>query len=621
MDSFRRIREAVLAGPGRAALPYGDAAAPTEERLAAIRGAGHLQDLLAEIRAEAARARTASVPPLPFSQFRRFEADGDRRGYEGPYFARRGRLLGLVLDAVVNRSDAPLTALEDLLWVICAEYAWEVPAHLSVGVEAKRTDRLPPGGAVDLFAAETAHALAETVFLLGDRLHPWLPQRVRGEIERRVFRPLFHDPVHRYWESAANNWAAVCGGAAGMAALLLEEDRERLAGMVARVLGALGSFLDGFGADGGCAEGIGYWVYGFGYYAYFAEMLRAYTGGRLDPLAGERIGRIAAFPAGVNLTGDRFVAFSDAAARADLPTGLLSRLAARLNAPLPALERVPSLHSDHCYRWGHTTRNLFWTDPALLGRPAPRGPAFFPDLAWLIARHDLAGTPVAFAVKGGHNAEPHNHNDLGHFILHLGGEDLLTDLGAGLYTRQYFREGRYGFLHPSSAGHSVPLIDGEEQRAGREREARVLHHEAGDDGAAFELDLTRAYGAAGLLEFRRRFAWAVEPAAGRARLELTDAFRFAAPPGSLTEVLISLREPAIGAGTAVWLGARGAITLAFDAARLRPTLETIPSQDHLGRAITVYRLRLDLAEPGEREECRLVFTCAVEGQGAPRAPS
>ena len=123
MDSFRRIREAVLAGRGWAALPYGDAAAPTEERLAAIRGAGHLRDLLAEIRAEAARARTASVLPLPFSQFRRFEADGDRRGYEGPYFERRGQLLGLVLDAVVNRSDTPLTALEDLLWAICDEYS------------------------------------------------------------------------------------------------------------------------------------------------------------------------------------------------------------------------------------------------------------------------------------------------------------------------------------------------------------------------------------------------------------------------------------------------------------------------------------------------------------------
>ena len=32
-------------------------------------------------------------------------------------------------------------------------------------------------------------------------------------------------------------------------------------------------FLDGFASDGGCAEGVVYWAYGFGYFTYAADLL------------------------------------------------------------------------------------------------------------------------------------------------------------------------------------------------------------------------------------------------------------------------------------------------------------------------------------------------------------
>lgn len=613
--SFRALRAAVLAAaPGQGALPYGTAL--TAERLAALRGADHLRDLLNEMRAAAARAMSTPPPPLPFARFREFEDNGTRKGYENSYFDRRGRLLALATVASVDETDEPLPALEDLLWAICDEYAWAPPAHLPVGVAAARANRRPPETIVDLFAAETGHALAETLFLLRDRLHPWLDYRIRSEIERRVFRPLFHDPVPFGWESAANNWAAVCGGAVGMAAILLEGDRERLTGMLDRVLRALGSFLEGFAADGGCPEGIGYWVYGFGYYTYFAEMLHAFTGGTIDLLEGEKVARIAAFPAAAALSDERYVPFSDsfadAAGRTELPTGLVSRLAARIGAPVPSMAHPPSFHADHCYRYAHLTRTLHWTDPAALGRATPAGATFLPDLTWLVDRRDLGGVPVAFAAKGGHNGEPHNHNDLGHFVLQVGGENLLTDLGGGLYTRQYFREERYTSLHPSSEGHSVPIIAGQGQGAGRERSARVLGREARPDGADFALDLTRAYAVEGLQAFHRAFAWTVDGAAGEATLDLTDTFRFAAPPAALEEAFISLHRPTPGEGTATWRGTRGLVTLRFDAARLRPVVEELPSQDHNAEPITVYRLRLVVVAPVEAEETlRLRLACRV----------
>jgi hypothetical protein len=613
---FNQIRTAVLAAaPAPGVLPYGVALTP--EYLAALRATPALGTLLTELRAAARTAEATPIPALPFRQFRRFEDDGDRQGFERPFFDRRGRLLALAISAVVDETAAPIPALEDVIWEICNEYSWAPPACLPVGVAAVRAHHWPPEQVVDLFAAETAHALAETLYLLGDRLQPWLNYRVRSEIERRVFRPLCDDPVHFGWEGNTNNWAAVCAGAAGMAGLLLIDDRERLAGMLDRLLGALACFLTGFGADGGCPEGLGYWVYGFGYYTYFAEMLRVYTGGQLDLLRSEQVARIASFPAAAMLSPGSYVPFSDSfGGRAPyaLPTGLISRLAERTGQAVPTLAAPPAFHSDSCYRFAHLTRTLFWTDPQWLGRPVASGTTYLPALAWLIDRQLLGGVPVAFAAKGGHNAEPHNHNDLGHFVLHLGGDNVLTDLGAGLYTRQYFRAERYQALQPSSAGHSVPLIDAQEQVAGPHHAARVVQQATRTDGADFVLDLTRAYALPELLEYRRAFAWTTVPATGTARLALTDTFRFGRLPTSLVEVFVSQHLPALAEGCVTWRGAHGSIVLRFDAEHWRPELETLSDQDHAGQPITVYRLRLNCVHVRSETHCHMVFSCQPEGQ-------
>lgn len=606
--SFRQIRDAILsAGAREAGFPYGNGFAP--ERLEAIRSAPHLQSYLAEIRDIALRAGGEPVSDLTFDAFRRFSTSGTRREYERPYFARRCRLAGLTLAATIDADDAYLPALHETIWAICNEYSWCVPAHIGRLSGDLSAGRLPPEQAVDLFAAETAHALAETLTMMGDRLDPWLRYRIRYEIERRVFRPLFHDPVHFWWESTPMNWAAVCAGACGMAAMLLETDLERLAGMVDRCVRAMECFLEGFGSDGGCAEGVGYWQYGFGYYVYFTEMLYELTEGAIDLLAGERIRKIASFPAAVSLGDGNFVNYSDGSAHLALRPGILSRLARRIAPALPAINQIPSFHADACYRWPHATRDIIWADPALLGQATPTGTVVLDGLGWVVDRRDAAGTLMAFSARAGHNAEPHNQNDLGHFIIHVGGESLLTDLGAGLYTRQYFGPQRYEHIHNSSEGHSVPFIDGQAQLPGEQHAARVLRCEPRENGVLFEVELAGAYGIVALRELRRTFDWSYDPAAAIARLRLDDRFDFSSAPGALEELFISLREPAVEAGVATWRGARGTVWLRFDEERLEPQVEAIDSQDHDGTPITVYRLRLRVRAPQADERLGFSFEC------------
>jgi hypothetical protein len=170
-----------------------------------------------------------------------------------------------------------------------------------------------------------------------------------------------------------------------MAALLLEDDRERLAGMIDRVLRTLDVFVAGFGDDGGCAEGIGYWVYGFGFYVYFAEMLRAFTAGALDLLQGDKMQRMMAFPTAISSGNRSYINFSDASSHARVRPGLGSRLSSRFGQSIPELS-APAFHSDHCYRWGFIVTDLLWTDPAVLHTPVADGTSYLSDLAWVVDR-------------------------------------------------------------------------------------------------------------------------------------------------------------------------------------------------------------------------------------------
>lgn len=73
------------------------------------------------------------------------------------------------------------------------------------------------------------------------------------------------------------------------------DNAEDTAVVLARVLPAMDSFLSGYPADGACTEGYGYWQYGFGFYVYFADLLKTRTGGALDLLAEPKIRQIAMF--------------------------------------------------------------------------------------------------------------------------------------------------------------------------------------------------------------------------------------------------------------------------------------------------------------------------------------
>jgi hypothetical protein len=125
--------------------------------------------------------------------------------------------------------------------------------------------------------------------------------------------------------------------------------------------------------------------------------------------------------------------------------------------------------------------------------PLPRS-TWLANVQLLVAREQAATIAgLTLAIKGGHNDENHNHNDVGSFIAALDATPVLIDLGQPTYTAISFSDRRYEQWVVRSEWHNLPVVDGQEQPPGvrwRATDLAVRREEAFD---SLELSLAEAY--------------------------------------------------------------------------------------------------------------------------------
>jgi hypothetical protein len=134
-----------------------------------------------------------------------------------------------------------------------------------------------------------------------------------------------------------------------------------------------------------------------------------------------------------------------------------------------------------------------WLEAATATSPLPRD-VWLASTQVLLAR-GTRGTAngLTLAVKGGHNGEHHNHNDVGSVLVALRGVPVVVDAGRPTYTAQTFGPDRYELWPMQSGWHNVPEIRGTAQQAGREYSARSVGADIDDTHAQLVLDLAGAY--------------------------------------------------------------------------------------------------------------------------------
>lgn len=494
----------------------------------------------------------SQIPQTGYTSYRLFRRTGDRREFETPYFLKRARLSSLALRMFLGQTDLK-DIIQDYLISICEESNWVLPAHENL--------------AIDLFAAETAFSLAETLHLLGAGLDAEIHSRVRAEIERRVFNTYLQFHQMLWWYDGSNNWNGVCNSSVAAAFLVLERDPARLSQALEIALRGLGIFLEtAFESDGSSTEGVGYWQYGLINYAALAEMLRARTGGAIDLLANDRMRAIAAYPTRLLLSGSSFAPFSDGLEETFFEPGFLSRLSSRTGlAGLGALARPTSNSREVQDSLPILLRNIFWWD-GTYSHPTAPADTFLPGSG--IARLVSPTGNLVTIIKAGHNAENHNHNDVGSFVVHVPplrdgalGETFLTDPGAGLYTRQYFSDQRYDNLFANSYGHSVPRIGGKLQQTGKDFAGEILRIETGPVQKRVEMEIAQAYPrvvTAALLSARRTLAL------NGSVLTLTDTYQFNGEPLDVEEAFLTWLDVDIQGAVATIKGQHSQIQMTIE---------------------------------------------------------
>jgi hypothetical protein len=528
-------------------------------------------------------AVNGSVPQLPFSGYLAFIERGSRRESEAAYFERRKQMAAFCLYLQYHQkseSDYGKVSnyFQELLWAVVNEFTWCVMAHLPQ-VKSGFTEN--PGRQIDLFAAETAATLAEILSIHKAILPPFLQSQISNRVKEHILEPFLEK--NWWWETVQSNWSAVCCGAIGMAALQLTRGNER-SRLLRKVDKGLVHYLKSFGEDGACEEGIGYWVYGFGYYIYYIDM-RKELDKKYQQKAEEKdkLKKISEFPRLVQMGENSFVPFSDVPARSLLPTGLLSYLQREFGVETPVCTQITPFDFDHCYRFAHISRNLWWTDYRIFHGELKDEAVYLSDRKWLLQRKKMC----FFAVKGGHNLEQHNHNDVGSFVLALNGELFLADLGAGCYTADYFGEKRYEYVQTRSRYHNLPLVNEREQLAVAE-ECKVDQVTINEDCVGITMELGMLYPVPELTSLRRK----VSSDMTKGEILLQDRV-IAAEAISVEEGFISyLRPSQAEEGRIIIQGKQGIVTLFYEHTLYDLNLEELTFENHYGEKTVAYRIGL-----------------------------
>ncbi len=458
---------------------------------------------------EAERLVQAGLPAQSDELFLDFSKTGNRDRWQNVAFGRRARVATFTLAECVENKGRFLKPLEETIAALCAEKTWVMPAHDRglANFNGKTVE-------LDLGSTMLSWDLATADWLLGDRLSADTRKILRENLARRTFDP-FRDMVTGKrkpigWLNATHNWNAVClGGTVGAALAVLETAEER-ALFAAAAEHYIQSFLSGFTPDGYCSEGLGYWNYGFGYFAMLGEALRQSTGGKLDLLGVPAARMPALFAVRAEILSGVYPSIADCSPGSRPDAKLMFYLSGRLQLSDLRWKSVSpagpsrSLYSSAMYSFlpekpspvpGTTPgddlglRTWFKDGGVLICRPAPGGPAF------------------AACLKGGHNAEHHNHNDVGSFSVVCGKTVVLCDPGSEVYTARTFSAKRYDSKVLSSYGHAVPVIAGQLQRTGAEARAAVKQEVFTAERDLLELDIRSAYAVPELKKLERQFVF------------------------------------------------------------------------------------------------------------------
>lgn len=467
-------------------------------------------------RGEAAMKYTWKV--VPASAYLEFEKSGSRTIMESPMGENMQAVVSLLTAELAEGKGRFVPALADGIWYFCDITSWVSSAHMSRQTYGGSLPN-PFEQIIDLAGGDIGSVFAWCLYFLKpelDKVHPLVAKRLRHTLQERMLDP-FMQRDDQWWQAfhatpttMVNNWNPWCNFNVLTCFLLLEEDKDKLAKAVHRSMASVDKFLNYVHADGACEEGPSYWGHAAGKLYDYLQILHYATAGKISIFDNAMVKNMGEYIVH-SYVGDNWVVnFADASARKGSGyAGIIYRYGKAVNSPL-MMQYAAYLQQKEKGAALPANKDVFRLfeslrfDKEITNQQAAVSTApyvWYPQTEFLYMR---SNDGFFFAGKGGYNAESHNHNDAGNFVLFYNNVPFFIDAGVGTYTRQTFSSERYSIWTMQSDYHSVPKINGFSQEYGRTYKA--INTQFSPEKMRFSTDIANAYGAdASIKKWERSF--------------------------------------------------------------------------------------------------------------------
>ncbi|MEN8117311.1 MAG: heparinase II/III family protein [Bacteroidota bacterium] len=442
-------------------------------------------------------------PTIKATDYLEIIRSGDRR--QGAYSAPRAALMASVMAELAEGKGRFIDQIINGVWYYSEQTWWGWSAHLPS--PKGLPDIKQPS--IDLGVGEIANILSWTWYLFKDefdKIHPLISTRLKDEIMYKAVIP-YYERNDFWWQGldgrrSVNNWNPWTNHNMLTAILIMEDDWDKKVAGVQKVVKSLDQFVNGYPDDGGCDEGPSYWGRAGASLYQNLDLLKRATNGKFDVYDNQLIKNMGSFIYKAYVNYPYFINFADADATTgsrpqiiysygkDIGDLTMQKFGAFLaekqdwgvKAPRGKIDEqmMQLMHLDEIAKCEDENAliNDFWLPETEVG-----------------GARDKAGSSEGFffAAKGGHNAESHNHNDLGTCVLYFDGKPCLVDIGRETYTAKTFSSRRYEIWTMQSQYHQLPKINGIDQMQGGQYKAKNTSFSADAKKAVFATDIVGAY--------------------------------------------------------------------------------------------------------------------------------
>ena len=474
---------------------------------------------------------SSEMPAWDDSLYLIFSKNGERTQGQMMIANRINRLYPLVWAECFENQGRFIPKIEETLKELISHRSWVLPAH-----DRNLDNFFGRKHEVELLAANFAQTLGQSLFFLDDKLDKKVRKAVVDSMFIRVFNPVLDALKTKEgrcygWLNSLANWNAVCLSGVTAAALSVLNDKHLRARFVAIAEYYSQNYILGYTDDGYCSEGIGYFNYGFGNFVELRESIFQNTNGKLDLFADEKVKRMAMYGITFEIINGVYPAFADCHPGTVVDNNIIWYCNQNLHLGLKGYdspEIVGSYNSMVLFPNSAKTESspIKLSSEEKINMPIR---TYFDQAGVLICRPLVQdASSMGVALKGGHNDEHHNHNDVGSFTLVVGNETLVGDPGGPtvyngnmfLSSKRYTKYKRF-----SSYGHPVPFVNGTAQSIGKEAKAEPLLTHFSDTRDEYLINIRSAYPEVkDLVKLTRRYVY---ERAGHGTLLIEDQFGFA----------------------------------------------------------------------------------------------